>query len=82
MGSSDWMIRNIYRRIEVCFPVYHEPLKKQLMDILEIQFNDNIQGVWIDAEGVNHPVAKEGKPVRSQEEIYRYLESAGGKKPD
>ena len=82
MGSSDWMIRNIYRRIEVCFPVYHEPLKKQLMDILEIQFNDNVQGVWIDAEGVNHPVAKEGKPVRSQEEIYRYLESAGGKKPD
>lgn len=82
MGSSDWMIRNIYRRIEVCFPVYHEPLKKQLMDILEIQFNDNVQGVWIDAEGANHPVVKEGKPIRSQEEIYRYLELAGGKKVD
>ena len=73
MGSSDWMIRNIYRRIEVCFPIYDELLKKQLIDILDIQFNDNVQGVWIDADGQNLPVSKEGKPVRSQEEIFRYL---------
>jgi polyphosphate kinase len=67
------MIRNIYRRIEVCFPIYDELLKKQLMDILDIQFNDNVQGVWIDADGQNLPVSKEGKAVRSQEEIYKYL---------
>jgi len=75
MGSSDWMIRNIYRRIEVCFPIYQENLKRQLMDILEIQFNDNVQAVWIDGEGNNQPVSKEGKPVRSQEAIYRYFET-------
>jgi polyphosphate kinase len=73
MGSSDWMIRNIYRRIEVCFPVYDESLKRQLMDILEIQFGDNEQAVWIDADGNNQPVLKEGKPVKSQEAVYRYL---------
>lgn len=73
MGSSDWMIRNIYRRIEVCFPVEYEPLKQQLMDILDIQFSDNVQAVWIDKDGQNVPVVKEGKEVRSQEAIYRYL---------
>ncbi len=73
MGSSDWMIRNIYRRIEVCFPVYQPNLKNQLMDILDIQFGDNVQAVWINAEGGNMPVVSEGKPIRSQEEIYRYL---------
>ncbi len=73
MGSSDWMVRNIYRRIEVCFPIYHEPLKKELMDILDIQFSDNVQAVWVDAEGRNKPILKEGTPVRSQEAIYRYM---------
>jgi polyphosphate kinase len=26
MGSADWMNRNIYHRIEVCFPVYDKAL--------------------------------------------------------
>ncbi|HSK14142.1 MAG TPA: polyphosphate kinase 1, partial [Phnomibacter sp.] len=35
VGSSDWMIRNIYRRIEVCFPIYDAAIKKELMDIIQ-----------------------------------------------
>ncbi len=73
MGSSDWMVRNIYRRIEVCFPILQANLKKELMDILEIQWNDNTQAVWLDAAGENQPVDKIGKSVRSQEAIYRYV---------
>lgn len=80
MGSSDWMHRNIYRRIEVCFPVYDEELKKELMELLEIQFSDNVQAVWIDENGENRPVSKSGKEVRSQEAIYHYLKAGQSKK--
>ncbi len=73
MGSSDWMIRNIYRRIEVCFPVYQESLKKELSQILDIQWKDNVQGVWLDAKGRNQPVQQDENLVRSQEQIYQYL---------
>lgn len=43
MGSADWMNRNIYNRIEVCFPVYDQELKQILIKILNLQLNDNVQ---------------------------------------
>ncbi|WP_353718097.1 hypothetical protein [Dyadobacter sp. 676] len=73
MGSADWMNRNIYRRIEVCFPVYHEDLKKQLTDILALQWEDSVQAVWIDDQLRNVPVTTLPGGVRSQEAIYHYL---------
>ena len=75
LGSADWMNRNIYRRIEVCFPLYDPQLKKQLTDIIDLQVKDNTQAVWIDANMNNAAVENEGPPVRSQEAIYHYLQS-------
>lgn len=43
MGSADWMNRNIYSRVEVCFPVYDEGLKQLLIKIINLQLNDNVQ---------------------------------------
>lgn len=43
MGSADWMNRNIYSRIEVCFPVYDVLLKQLLIKIINLQLNDNVQ---------------------------------------
>lgn len=73
MGSADWMNRNIYRRIEVCFPVYDEAIKKQLMQLLQLQLNDNGQAVAIDQQLNNVPLPKEGIVVYSQQAIYNVL---------
>ena len=73
MGSADWMNRNIYRRIEVCFPIYDEQLKKQLMDIIALQWEDTVQAVWIDSELRNVPVTTLPGGIRSQEAIYQHL---------
>jgi polyphosphate kinase len=43
MGSADWMNRNIYSRIEVCFPVYDQQLQHLLIKIINLQLNDNVQ---------------------------------------
>lgn len=43
MGSADWMNRNIYNRIEVCFPVYAPALKQFLIKIINLQLNDHVQ---------------------------------------
>jgi polyphosphate kinase len=32
LSSADWMDRNFFRRIEVCFPVLDEKLKKRVVD--------------------------------------------------
>jgi len=41
LGSADWMNRNIYRRVEVCFPVYDDILKEELLQIIELQLNES-----------------------------------------
>ncbi|MCP9749795.1 polyphosphate kinase 1 [Ferruginibacter sp. HRS2-29] len=73
MGSADWMNRNIYRRIEVCFPVYDENIREQLRHILDLQWRDNVQAVYINKELDNKPVMNEDAAVRSQEAIREYL---------
>src|SRR5690606_28190018 len=35
-GSSDWMERNIHRRIEVCFPVVEPSHQQELIEILDL----------------------------------------------
>jgi polyphosphate kinase len=76
MGSSDWMNRNIYRRIEVCFPICDAALKKQLTDIIALQWQDTFKAVLIDQELNNRPVNQSGKHSRSQEAIYRFLSNS------
>jgi polyphosphate kinase len=73
MGSADWMNRNIYRRIEVCFPIYDESTRQELLQILQWQVQDNVQAVAIDQQLNNQPVRAATPPVRSQEAIYTML---------
>jgi polyphosphate kinase len=40
LGSADWMNRNIYRRIEVCFPLYDERLRAEMQEIIGIQLKE------------------------------------------
>jgi polyphosphate kinase len=73
MGSADWMNRNIYRRIEVCFPVLDRSIKDELLAIIDWQLTDNTQAVMVDRELNNVPVEAGRGSVRSQYEIYRML---------
>jgi polyphosphate kinase len=75
LGSADWMNRNVYRRIEVCFPVRDRLLKNELINIVNIQLSDNYQAVTIDDQCRNQhtPVDPLMQPVRSQLDIARTL---------
>ncbi|ALL07255.1 polyphosphate kinase [Pedobacter sp. PACM 27299] len=73
MGSADWMNRNIYSRIEVCFPLYDADLKRLIQEIITLQLQDNVQAVNITAELENEEI--NGSPaIRSQEAIYQFLQ--------
>lgn len=73
MGSADWMNRNIYRRIEVCFPVNDPAIKKEILDIVQLQLQDTTQAVLLDGLLHNVPVESTEPPLRSQEAIHRLL---------
>lgn len=72
-GSADWMSRNIYRRIEACFPVYDPNIKDQLKKIVGIYLSDNTGAVTVDDKLNNVPVEQGVPRVQAQQAIYQYL---------
>ena len=73
ISSADWMRRNLEHRVEVTCPVWHEELKQELKDILDIQLQDNVKARWLDNELSNEYVRTTKKKIRSQVETYNYL---------
>jgi polyphosphate kinase len=50
-ASADWMERNFFRRIEVCFPVSRERHRRQVLEDLELYLADNCQAWELRADG-------------------------------
>ena len=70
LGSSDWMSRNLHRRIEVSFPVKDPELKQQVLDILQLQLTDNTNLVLLDEDLNNIQVEAQEPPVNAQNDTY------------
>lgn len=75
ISSADWMVRNLDYRIEVTCPINDPNIRKVLKNILEIQLSDNVKARILDNDLNNRYVRTRGqKRVRSQVEIYNYLQ--------
>jgi polyphosphate kinase len=74
-GSSDWMNKSMYRRIEVCYPVYDENIKREIMQLMAIQLSDNNKAVQLSEHNQNISITPAANQplVRSQEAIYHLL---------
>ena len=76
MASADWMNRNLNSRIELCFPIYDKLIKKEVMEILQLQLHDNIKARHLDHSHNNLPIHSAGKrKIRAQTETYKLLKS-------
>jgi polyphosphate kinase len=73
ISSADWMVRNLDHRIEVAVPINDKLIKKELIDIINIQLKDNQKARVLDAELMNKYVPLVGRKFKSQEETYQYL---------
>jgi len=75
LSSADWMTRNLDHRSEVGVPIYDESIKKQLIDMLELQWNDNTKARSINVFQNNpYHSSKVKSKFKSQDEIYKYIE--------
>lgn len=74
ISSADWMVRNLDHRVEVACPITDKKIKKELLDILNIQLSDNVKARRLDNGQKNLMIEAMGKTkVRSQIETYNYL---------
>ncbi len=73
LGSADWMSRNLYRRVEVAFPVYSPELQAQLSHILDLYWSDNVQAVKLAENGDNLQICATETPVHAQQLMYHWV---------
>ena len=76
LTSADWMRRNLNRRIETAFPILNAEIKRNIIDILNIQLQDNVKACLID-EHLHNNFKRDGNPVkvRAQLDVYEYLKN-------
>ena len=75
MGSADWMGRNLYKRVEVIFPVYDSEAKEEILKLLELQLTDNVHARLLDQSYSNVSIVPNEEKVEAQSDFYKWLKS-------
>ncbi len=84
LSSADWMDRNFFRRIEVCFPVLDPKLKKRVIDEgLKTYLQDNSQAWEMDGDNNWHlKVTRSATPKCAQAQLLQDLSGKMADTPD
>ena len=71
ISSADWMPRNFHRRVEVMVPIEDPLIRTRLIDILALQWSDNVKAWVLEPHGAyTRVVPKPGAPlIRSQQKF-------------
>lgn len=70
LSSADWMYRNFFKRIEVCFPILDPKVKRRVIkEGLEIYLKDNLNAWEMTSAGTYHLRPKRGKPLSAQQSL-------------
>jgi len=74
-SSADWMTRNLSYRVETVFPIYDKEVKKQILDMLDLQWKDNVKARILDKQMLNryNIDINEKEKVQSQVATWEYF---------
>ena len=64
LSSADWMERNLFKRVEVAFPLLDKDIRKQLIEQLMGYLHDTAQSWVLLPDGSYTRIAGGGKPVQ------------------
>lgn len=74
-SSADWMERNMFRRVEICFPIEIKPLRRRIIADLECYLKDTSQAWMMMSDGsYERPPLREGEaPFSAQQTLLEEL---------
>jgi polyphosphate kinase len=80
ISSSDFMTRNLDRRVEVAVPIYDREIREELIDFFNLQWQDNTAARILDND-LNNIIKNQGMEpeVKSQSCFYDYLRDRNGR---
>lgn len=50
-SSADWMTRNMFHRVETCFPIKHKKIRDRIIDDLHLYLKDNTHAWILHSDG-------------------------------
>tara|TARA_Y100000385_G_scaffold288103_1_gene353873 strand:+ start:207 stop:2267 length:2061 start_codon:yes stop_codon:yes gene_type:complete len=72
LSSADFMTRNIENRVEVAVPIYNDIIQKEILDVFEISWNDNVKARKLNGSNQNIFAKNSRNEIRSQWKIHEY----------
>ncbi len=80
ISSSDFMTRNLDRRVEVAVPIYDSEIKEELIGFFNLQWEDNTAARILDND-LNNNISNQGTIplMKSQLAFYDYLRDRNGR---
>lgn len=66
LSSADWMERNLFKRVEIAFPLLDKKIRTQVIEQLMAYVSDTAQSWLLKDDGSYTRVAGGGKPVQSK----------------
>ena len=69
-ASADWMPRNLDRRVEILFPIDHDQLKEQIIEMLKIMLSDNMKAQIMQPDGTYERIDRRGKVLLCAQDYF------------
>ncbi|HEY5793161.1 MAG TPA: polyphosphate kinase 1 [Chthoniobacterales bacterium] len=69
LASADWMPRNLFRRVELAFPVTSPGMREHIEEILAWFWKDNVKARRMRADGIYERIVSEEPPFDCQAEF-------------
>jgi len=74
LSSADWMDRNLFRRVEIAFPVRDRKLKERVVDeAIDVHLRDNVNAWVMDGDGGYRRRGSRGKRFAAQQALLARL---------
>jgi polyphosphate kinase len=76
LGSADWMPRNLYRRIEILFPILNSKIIQRItQEILPAYLEDNVKAHHLQADGtyIHNPLPANAQNAHAAQRKFRML---------
>ena len=74
-ASADWMERNLFQRVETCFPIETKKIRKRIIDDIQTYLQDNTNSWLLNKDGAYERVLadEEEAPFSAQRTLLEAL---------
>ncbi len=72
-SSADWMMRNMFHRVEICFPIKNKKIRDRIIEDINLYVNDNTEAWLLQPNGEYQKIITEEIKICAQEILLETL---------